>query len=276
MAIFKGQWFFTQGNAGWSETHYVTQETSANAMIRAVNMIPPRVALLGGPGANAPTLRQIRVSNIAIQRDSFVWVVAPADGIAPNPISVADIVHTCLVIRLNSTDLYRRSLMLRGIPDVVISNNGVFNFDPGYMARLDAYEVALIAQGFGMLAAAKPLGMPLIANVTASGITNAGVLITTVAPHGLVTGDTVRIVSTPGISQTGGATIRGRWQVAAQPDPLQFAVVGTLPPTGTYLGGGRYYKITMEVRLYTSGEVVRASHRITGRPFDVPVGAHRR
>jgi len=266
MPTYKCNYFFKFSDFGWSETLYCDDINAAAAMVRAKNLIVPRVQMLGGgsTGAN-PRLAEVRISNIQIQRDSLIYQVPPLDGVAPNPVGTTDNPNLCLLLRLDSGDLYRRQLYLRGQPDLLISN-GAYQADAFWGSRFIGWRTIVSLFNFGILA----LDRNAVLGIMGISYGVGGVVtIDTGVPHGLSTQDQVRIISAPGT--TG---VRGVWFIQSV-DATHFILLGAAG-SGVYTGGGKYTKRTYSLKIIDSIQIMRAGRRATGRPFDSPVGRRRR
>lgn len=274
MPIWKANYFFTQRKQGWSETWYLDRSAAGSALEAMKNIMPLRVALLGGVGLGAsdPRLEEIRVSNIAVDRDSLVYAVPPGDQFNSALLGVADNPNLCLLVRLEAGALYRRSWSLRGFPDSLITNNGIYVADAAWQPRFDAFITAVRNRLLGMVAWDR--AAPIVA-ISAIGppdpVVKNLVTITTAAPHGLIVGDRFKIISAPGTSN-----LRGTWTVFSLGLGNIFTFFSRKEYGGAYIGGGRLTKKTPAFFNFDNAEIERASHRITGRPFDLSVGRRRK
>lgn len=274
MPFFKVNYFFKLDEAGWSETFYTPDLADAGvALDRARTLVVPRVRLLANDHLASinPRLAEVRVSDVAIQRDSLVFTVSPTDGVNATPViddAVLPIFNS-LLIRLEAGSLYRRQLYLRGIPKQLSGPGGIYRPNPLYNAVFGQYVLAVLASGFGILAWQKPGVFVPLQNIV--NVTNGVDGVTINAPaHGLINQDRLRVQSAPG---THG--VRGNW-VAKVIDVNNFVLIGAPAFTGTYLGGGKWYKRVQGVVAFTSMLIESLVHRDTGRPFDSPRGRRKR
>jgi hypothetical protein len=272
MPDYKVSWFFKQRTYGWSETFYITKANSLEVGNAVAFVIAKRVAMLGGAiGDNSsPYLSEIRVSDVAIQRDSRVLHVSPADGAPANPVGFADNPNLAILLDWYSGDLYRRQQYLRGNPDSLVAANGIKVPLPVWDNLFTAWKNIVIAQQFGILATTRPPEATAILIENFVYAVDTPVQMISTAPHGLVDQDTVRIINAPGT--TG---LRGSWVVKVV-NPTTVSLLGTTGLHGAYKGGGKFYKKVFTVKPFTKCDVVEATHRITGSPFDRPRGRRKR
>jgi len=109
---FKCDLFFEAGKYGWTETYYRENATWATVERPAKELASARGVLLAG-GA---TIKQLRISDVEVKRDSKVYVSDQWMNKA-NANEPSDLAFVTLLCRLNSGNKYWRSLMLAGIPD---------------------------------------------------------------------------------------------------------------------------------------------------------------
>jgi hypothetical protein len=175
----------------------------------------------------------------------------------------ADVAYSALLIRMESSSLYRRLMYMRGCPDAMIVN------PPGprpTKAWLDAYEewaneLNKGAWGFKALLKEGPNaprfinGMVVVANQTVVQVTD----------HTFKPGDMVRIESVKGASVPRGV-------YAVDPiNPTSFSLRGA--PLGlSYDRGGTYQAQVRGIVPIVNVLVRGQTRRATGRPFDSPVG----
>jgi hypothetical protein len=264
--VFKIIFEFEFNKNGWSETHYAEYENSDRALIAATEVANIRFALLGGgPTETGPILSKIRVSNVAIQRDALVenWGITGANkrGIGPG-----DNPNLAIEVRKESGDLYRATLFLRGQPDVLCVG-GIYQPHPEWGPLFDRFRQTLIARQWGIYAVNRPVDTITITDVQVHGLN--GILVTTAVPHGLVAGNTVRIISAPGT--TG---VRGTRTVFDAPSNTTFVFRGIMD--GLYRGGGKLYARVYQLKRYTNLQIEGITRRATGGPIERPVGRRRR
>ncbi len=267
MPVYKINYVFKARLWGWTETYYAEYENIRACLTSARELMNFRRHLLGGVNLNKePRIDSIRVSDIARQRDALVLKIGEFDGYNNNPISPADRPTTCMLVRMESTADYQRTLYLRGQPDTLVQD--MIKVDnPFWDAGLQIYGDSLIARRWGILAVTKPDNPTVITSILQ--LDPNVVTVETALPHGLVAGDEVRVLSTPGI-----VGLRGNRWVLAAPNATQLRIVSII--TGVYRGGGKLYKRTPALKPFTSVQCNSAGTRSTGRPSDGPVGRRRR
>jgi len=262
----RSTFFFTNTNGyGWSETFFSNAPDLASAMTSAKAMIVPRVRLLG----RGSSLKFIRVSDDLIKRDSQIYPVPEDDGTPKTRSqSTADIANTCLLLRLEAGDRWRRPLFLRGIPDEICDDNGRYIPTATFQNNLQIWQVAFRAQGYCVKVRTND-GVPVnITNVGTIGPTGL-VTITTAAAHGFALNDVVNIRAVLGATQ-----VRGLHQVVTVVDATSFQIriSRVVKP---YQSNGNVCKVTYNTPSIVTFVAVRCTHHNAGRPFDSPVGRRR-
>lgn len=272
MPTYKVDWIFNQGRAGWTETWYASHTTIEDAMKVGKEGAAVRARLLG-QGAR---LEHVRVSDVDILRDSLaedVNVVPSNDG------SIADTPWNAILCRINATELYRRQLWLRGVPDIWIDLDlGNPNANLGrVLARpqFDAFIAWLKRTPGYMLKVISKTGQgttgPLISSLTANGL---GRVVLHAAGSLANPGEQIRM---SGWTGPDAALLNGVFRVvdrdaATVTIDLQFALL--TDPNSNNNGKVRTRKqVYTEV---TGGAILRCRKRSTGRAFFAPVGRRRR
>jgi hypothetical protein len=256
-------YFFTNNNgAGWSETYYTNAPTLGLALAAGKVLLPARVGLLG----RGAVLRFIRVSDDLIARDSQIYPVPVTDGeVKQRSAGDADIANNCVDVRIEATDLKRRTLFLRGIPDGICLDNGRLDPTPAWTANFLIFSQVLLSGAFAVRVRINS-GLPnTISNVSTVGPTGL-VTITTVANHGFSLNNVVNIRGVIGATQ-----VRGLQKVNSVTDATNF-VIRVNRVVKPYLGGGNVVKNDYELIALTNVVAVRCSHHNAGRPFDSPRG----
>lgn len=270
----KINFFFKQGELGWSETYYAVKENTRAALDSAKTVMPFRVGLLGGiGGAENPRLAEIRVSDVAIERDSLTYNVPPADGSFSAGPRGAALVHSALLIDALATDRYRRSLMLRGFRQDLIGPGGVYTPQPGFVLNFNAFATKLKTEQWGILAITKPDAPLTFASFDLTAPNNIQIFCGGDAPPPVLVNQSVRISASPGVKG-----LRGNYIVVAVDGPGRtFRIQKTVTQiSGVLRGLGKWYVRVPAVFTFTDIDIDRLTHRITGRPFDLPVGRRRR
>lgn len=264
--LFRATFFFKNRNgAGWTETLYSQAAGMQLVQNEAIALIPARVGLLGRGAA----LKFIRVSDDLIKRDSLIYVVPTDDG-APKSRQTddADIANTCLLLRVESGFTKRRSLFLRGVPDEITQDNGVYTPPAAFTAALNAYRIIVVGGTWAIKIRGDSGAVSNITNVSTVGPTGL-VTITTAANHGFNMNDVVNIRGVLGATQ-----VRGLQKVVTTASPTTFdiRVNRVVRP---YLGAGNVVKNDYTLVDISGLVPVRCSHHNAGRPFDSPVGRRR-
>lgn len=263
MARNRITFFFTSNRGyGWTETLYTFAPTLDIAMTQAKALLPVRVNLMG----RGSFLQFIRVSDDLVKRDSQVYPVPNSDRETKSRAGGdADIANTCCVVRIESGVLKRRTLFLRGIPDDIVLDNGIFRPTPAFTANFTLWAAVLFAGGFA-IRVRSDVGAPVdLTNVSTVGPTGL-VTITTAGAHGLVPNNVANIRGVLGATQ-----VRGLQRVITVVDAsnFQIRVNRVVKP---YLGGGNVVLNDYSLAAISNAVVVRCSHHNAGRPFDAPRG----
>lgn len=257
--LLRATFFFKDDqDYGWSETLFSTLTDIAVCRDRARLLVPFRVACLG----TGVSLAYVRVSDDYIKRDSLIYAVpersSKQSGLLLGP---SDIANTCLTIRLQASPLGRRTLSMRGIPDKEVANSGAYIPDADFNAALAAYFTQLTTQAWAIRSRVIPTPANKIANLVQNPVTGE-ITVSCQNAHGLTAGDPAVIRGCKGVS-----FVNGIWPVFSTIGPNAFSFRSNRI-LGTYLGGGTVAPLSYAVAPITSGQVIRASHRIAGRPFD--------
>lgn len=274
MAIFQLTFIFNAGRQGWSELFYVDRETGAEASASANAVGAKRKALIG----KGTILEAIRVSNVDVFSDSFVDFSV---GNTPSPFT-ADLVRdnpsNGWLVRCEAGTLYRRSMWLRGIPDVWIRFDSTdFRpiIDPGLLSNFDSWAAKAVTEGFKMRAFDKGVANPRkqITDLLFDGAN--GVIRVTVPGHGYSTNDQVHI-STP--KGQNAKQAKGVWSVMA-PTTNTFDI---RPKSGTvflgpiiYTGSGLSHRQQFIYPTLNGYYLTRPAKKDTGSAFFVPRGRRR-
>lgn len=280
MAYYLITYNFSQGPFGWSEKFNMLASSFQAAIDASADntILAARQALLGAAaaaGGYSATLNSVRISDVAVKRDSVVRVVN-AQGAASPTNDTADIPNTCLVVRMNlSSDpngvgsLYRRTLYLRGFPDGLVSNGGKYTPTAGWVTAFTLWVNLLRDRSFGTIVSSKE--EPLL-NIMAAANDGANTLFTTDVNNNFPNGRQVHFTGQKPSAIFG--TYKTVYQVAGQ--PAQFRVLGqNIVGVPTTLG---QVNLVASAFGYIVGtpQVVRASHRVTGRPSDAPRGRRKK
>lgn len=262
MPIIKCQFFYQTNKWGWSETHYVQQNSLLTALHECEQALTTRYGMMGSSGR----VKYIRVSDPLIRGDARVKVINEffIQGKSADP---SDIPTTALILRFECSDTMRRTQYLRGFPDIIVANGGQYIPSAGFATSFTAWKNFMInGNTFGLRGLDRSAVETPIANVvTAGGVTT----VTTGAPHGLANLSFVRITKAFPLN-----SVNGVWRINVT-GASAFTLLGPAP-VNSWLSGG-----LVQARIYTflpyqKIEIVGPGRRDTGRPIDSPVGRRRR
>jgi hypothetical protein len=259
-ALIRGTFFFKdQQDYGWTETIYSLQPTLDTAMAKAQLLLVKRRDLLG----NTSGLVQLRVSFDDHQRDSLVYPVPVFDQTTKIPTDAegSDIANTCLLVRLATSAVVRRSLSLRGYPDNIVTLSGQYSPTAGFRTAFVAWANEL-TNGLWGIRTKDPAALTVPLDNVIQNVATGEVTITTHAPFVVVPNQAITLRAIRGPN-----TMNGTWRVFNVINPTNFTVL-TRTLIRPYLGGGIATVAQFNVTPINSGIVIRVSHRIAGRPFD--------
>lgn len=275
----------TAANTGWTETYYDTSATYAAALTKADAVLrPPRLGILSA----AYALRQFRVSDPTINRDSQVKAYSQAQGVGFVPLGTdpgdwgagspqALPPSAALLLRCEAGALNRRMFLLRGMSLSFFGADNVYNPAPAGVAAVNLfnnmlttapYQIRTISQGAP--------GFP-----SSIGIGANGFLITIIFPNNPPAGLIVNgLMKLSGF--TGAAFLNGIWKVSQILQPGGAGTQTTVVPYkkkravyGTPLMTGQITAVNVAYSNFTNVIPLRGGKRDTGRPLGLPRGRAR-
>ena len=288
---YKTTLFFSAGQQGWSESWYMNAATLAAANAQAIGPIVTARTTLLGTGAYIEAVRTVDLS----LPGASLFKTFQNGNANPNPNIIRDNVSNAIQARLYTIDPYRRTMWLRGIPDVWIS----FQVDgspvipqANLLGAFNAFIVVLNAAGVGMKVLATG-GAQAVFNINGLSVDpNSGqIIVQTSQANGFVQGQFVRINGVQGQyvkpipPYTEG--INGVWQISSIVDPTHFEIplnVFSLQGSPVWYGGGKARTRFVanngvpNAPIFppiTSGVIVRFSRKKPGKAFFVPAGKQR-
>lgn len=256
--------FFFKDSAGygWTETFHSNQPDLTKVIGAATDILPFRTALLG----LGVQITYLRASDDLVKRDSLVKTVSARAGKQTSlDMGPADIANTCLVIRLEQDALHRRTLYMRGIPDLLVDDNKGYKPNAQWSTAFDAWTAALTVGGWAMRNKSGVIPTFVITGIAQNPV-NGDITITTAAAHGLAQNQAYSIRGVKGPT-----FLNGSGSIFSVPSPTTFVVKST-QILSTWQGGGTVGSVGFTLNPILNAQVVRASHRISGRPFDAPLG----
>jgi len=192
MANWKVTYIFNAAAQGWTETFYTTNISANNVGEPAGRLGGLRMLMLG-TGAN---LVAFRISDDAVQGDSTLVRIPPADNVALNVGGTRDFQDTAALGDCYAGDLYRRQLWLRGIPDAWTTYNPTnqqWTPHAVFMQAFNQLAALLVTDPWALKGINKDpvTSKPsIINNVTIDG---SRFVFATVAAHGYAVGNTVKV-----------------------------------------------------------------------------------
>lgn len=263
MADFKVQFLFSLGRYGWSETYYCTTSNHTETEKKARELARIRAEGL----AESVYIEAIRISDEDIKGDALLVPVQLGRRTAATSGKPPDVPQTSWYMRIQSANLYRRQLHIRGIPDEW--TEAVTDFVTAGSAWAPADSLLKFATKYGAYLVANEWKMKVnergagneprqIANAVRN--PESGVwTITAAVADWPVTGK-CRVSRLPGLEALWG--IQKYTATAAN----TIRIAPSLN-AGEWFNGG---EITLQKNIYVdidSAVLQRVSNRKTGRPF---------
>jgi len=267
MADFKVTFMFNGPlNTGWSETLYKPAVDYSTALTAANTLADFRGALLG----NDCKIFDIRVSDDAEIGDSLTTGQVGFTPVVKT--EEADVSWTAVQVRLMADARYRRTLMLRGIPDYVYTPDALSAENQGQWQKAwDRWKTKLIQLNFAMKAKKRDVTVPALTIKSFTPIADPkGYTVRTYLPHGLAPGNELFIYNLKAAPQAKGLKIAGN-----TPGVTEVEILADPNPTFVYNGKAYLRKVVYFYPLITEAVRVRISKRNTGRPFGLYLGRSR-
>lgn len=258
MANFKINYFF-QGplQTGWTETLYTVAADHTTALGRAFQLVDTRGALLG---------KDNQIVDVRVSDDQII-----GDSMTTGPVSFqpiiktenADVSWTAAQTRIVAGTLYRRTLMIRGIPDYLFSSDGA-----NLQNQLDWQKAhkkfcnKMIDQQIAIKAKARGVDQASFRISKVEVLAGTGYKVSTFEPHGLAQGDQVFIYNMREAPQLAGLRTV---QLTTGPTSIEIDVLPN--PDFKYLQKSYLRKVRYIYPTVSQAEFIRIAKRSTGRPF---------
>jgi hypothetical protein len=139
---------FESNGYGWTENYFITDATGtlAIATARSLVLVEKRRNILAKPAAI--TFRSI--SDTGGQRAGNTFPVPPSAGLGAY--ASGDKEATSLLFkRLNGTGKQHSSVFVRGVPDYIVANGGIYTPDAEFIGDLQQYQTELVTAPWGWL-----------------------------------------------------------------------------------------------------------------------------
>jgi hypothetical protein len=266
MAVTRGRItaFFQQGTYGWSETIFNTAPDYGTLLAAGLTYATQRAGFLG----DGAFLTEIRVSDDALYRDAFVrYFDPPLNGkTGPAGPNQALPPNVALLLRLTSTEIYRRPLYMRGIPANIVDLHGKYAPTPAWTAGLNAFSVFLTTGSWQVLATQRT-GLPTDRHALFQVSAPNNFTLTPPAPA-LAIGTVVRILGSSRNHNPVG--LRKVVSIAG----LIYGLSGVdLPADYVYVPGSLSLEIVNRITTtITQVQPETITRRATGRPSGAPRG----
>jgi hypothetical protein len=247
---------------GWTDTFYLDGTDLSAALDETGDLRRARRDLLGG----GVFLYETRVSFDDPMRDSLIYAVPDSDqeGTVYAPLQ-GDYAGTSLLCRLQASPSIRRQLMLRGFPDEEVVNNGTYAPGPNFTAHLRTFFTELTLPNKWKIRTFTRVP-PVRVSLTLQDPNTGVVTCTSTAAATIAAGDLVQINA-----GRGGGGIRGRHRVLTSDGAVSFTLqIFKLVPLN--ISRVTVFKVSFVLASISSAQVIRVTHRNTGRPSDAPRG----
>lgn len=259
---------FNQRKQGWTETWYVKDPESLSDAIAAGEFLAIERRKLCGGNTN---IEAIRASDEEVIGDSRLrnlpWNDEPSD--------IADQAGAAILVRVEAGGLYRRSMWLRGCPDIWITTGGgaAPNVGAGAITPVKKFIAALMSADIhaclkvGAKTGVGGTGLP----VTGTDLSNdGGWTKVTVGGLGAAIGEKILMKKWKGFDRK----LLNRSYEVIDTSPtfvtINLSWTSLTAPELNYRG--RIYSRNIQYSYVSSGTIVRAAIRKTGRAFFVPRG----
>jgi hypothetical protein len=279
----KATWFYEFSDYGWSESLWRPYSTSLSEVIpTAEAYASSRMKLMG----NGVALPAIRVSDDAVYRDSIYSLNsyitgAAADGVflaqggnlqtvkGALPAQVPASIFECVQTRMEGTSLYRREMMVRGLPQPVMTNPPGPLFQGAFLEQWNAW-VALVMRDWSFRCKSRADASAL---KTVTTVTIGPPSTVTVPGAGYAVGDRIQLL---GFRNVNG--IRGKYYVESNVGGV-LTLLG-FTPLQTVLQPIGYAQLiqpamqapSINYQAITAVKAITQTHRKTGRPSFGPRG----
>jgi hypothetical protein len=245
-------------NTGWSEIMYLAGLDYTAARTKAEQLAISRMKLSGA----GTSLVNVRISDDAITGDAVVTGPIAAETFKKT--ELADVAWTSAQVRMDSGSLYRRTLMVRGLPDFVWDGNpAAGELQDEWQKEFNKYAAKVQQLSFSIKAKAKGNDEPTLAIKTITqNATGTGYIVQTFNNHTYAAGGKVWIYNLKEAPQLAGERV-----VAFVPAPDKFEIY-TLPAAPfIYLQKATVRGVRYAYPLISEVKYIRIAKRSTGRPF---------
>lgn len=270
--FFKVNLFFSAFKQGWSETYYYTGTNYTTALISTNILLNARQDCL----CRSASLDYARITDEDNLRDSFLY---KPQGMRDGNLNVRiDQSFTAVKLKIRNTNQYWRQLYIRGIPDDV-SQPDIFDSP----TNVPAFDLALTVFMSRLREDAAPWCLKVIDKANPIiGILNVDtpsvnrMRVTTPTAHGLAVGGFVKIYNLrSALKASNPPKPPGTLQVKNVVDSTNFDVQFAIPTGFVYSSTAKMRKVAYAYPKITTVDYDGITHRIVGRPFDLPVGRRR-
>jgi hypothetical protein len=281
MPNYKGTMFFGFNEWGWSESWYFLANDIQQAATKFTSLALARGFLV----AARVRISTIRITDIDNPGVSLIRPVPPgAKGL--NVVDRTDTPYNAVYVRISDmARVYRRQMMLRGIPDRFIAFDLATNAPlvaPELLGALTDFADFLRTGSYRMRVLERnPAIVPRVQIVGITFAAMTGTYTITAPAHGFVTGDLVRIGKTNGLGLI--LYVKGRAYRLRGPNRVTVTDLNTftvtLPGTTTDPLAVTQFGYAIKQKLILAPiqnvEYQRYAKRNTGRPFFQPRGRRR-
>lgn len=154
MPFYKADYFFNaQHVPGWTETFYLSAGDTASALLLATRGINDYIGKRRAILHAAYNLQEIRVSDVAVNRDSLVTLLTAAEGqgLFGDKATAFEQAWDGMLLRGESGALTRRGVHIRGIPAGQVDTIGTLTLNGPWINVLTTWRIALTQGNIGFL-----------------------------------------------------------------------------------------------------------------------------
>lgn len=265
--------FFQQGY-GWSETWFRQQTTAGPDFSTSIAALQALISARAGIMGNTTYINGGRLSCEQFFRDVvLVNYAGTGNSGTVGALGISDAPATCLLSKHNPTSINVPSSIrpLRGLPDSMVTNGGLFVPTAGFNAAYSAYKASITAGGWGWMGASQRTP-GIVQNVTQTvGLQTA--TLTLRAPLNPLPPLNVPIyLSVSGVQ--GASQINGRRRYTT-PDGQIFVTLDRLLVSAYVAGGKALYSGKSFILDAGTGQFTRVAERKPGKPFYLSAGRKR-
>lgn len=254
MSRFQGTIFMQQQGYGWTESYFSDYFASYNPALIALRALIQKRALCSGSNTN---FKYLRISDVALFRDVLGEAIVGLNGSGGG---FSDAPATALLVKMNGlAQSPSKITYMRGIPDAIVTQGGLYQPDAAFLAGLDAFKAKLLQGQWGWMGSL-PQAPAFIGTCTQ----NANGTWTVVTQTDIFAGPFPRVVKVRIAGILGAPALRGTRNMTAT--GVRTSTTVTPVYTSAYAGGGTITASAKQLIKIIDLEGQRIIERRPGRP----------